>query len=207
MMNSTSLQWDIWEDESQTIGGDDSNGSQNESFNPKPKEETQSGLTFIFRHTSAILRRGPLTTRESSLIPVKAALQILWALCNNLSTEVVGEYIETVLLPLQNLTDPSIPSPFSSDEAFVNGYKTLLSHASEVMDMLQKKLGTTEYVMHLSKVREGIRGRREDRRVKRRIEAVADPETTGRLKQRKGEKKKAKRREKSAGQRSKRRGW
>ena len=207
MMKSTSLEWDIRADESQTIGGDDSNGSQNESFSPKPKEETQSGLTFIFRHTSAILRRGPLTTRESSLIPVKAALQILWALCNNLPTKVVGEYIETVLLPLQNLTDPSIPSPFSSDEAFVNGYKTLLSHASEVMDMLQKKLGTTEYVMHLSKVREGIRGRREDRRVKRRIEAVADPETTGRFKQRKGEKKKAKRREKSAGQRSTRRGW
>ncbi|KAI4279772.1 MAG: hypothetical protein LQ337_000052 [Flavoplaca oasis] len=207
MMNSTSLQWDNREDESRIIGGDDSNESENESFNPKLKGETQSGLSFIFRRTSAILRRGPLTTRESSLIPVKAALQIIWALCNSLSTEVVGEYIETVLLPLQNLTDPSIPSPFSSDEAFVNGYKTLLSHASEVMDMLQKKLGTTEYVVHLTKVREGIRGRREDRRVKRRIEAVADPETTGRFKQRKGEKKKEKRGEKSADQRSKRRGW
>ncbi|KAL8757737.1 MAG: hypothetical protein Q9199_001990 [Rusavskia elegans] len=207
MMNSTSLKWDVGTMDGGTIVDDDFGESEDESSDPKLRDDTQGGLAFIFQRASAILRRGPLTTRESSLIPVKAAMQIIWPLCNNFSTEVVGQYIETILLPLQNLTDPSIPPPFSSDEAFVNGYKTLLSHASEIMDMLQKKLGTTEYVVHLNKVREGIKGRREDRRVKRRIEAVADPEKMGRFKQRKGEKKKEKRKEKSAGERSKRRGW
>ncbi|KAL8675061.1 MAG: hypothetical protein Q9168_000544 [Polycauliona sp. 1 TL-2023] len=206
MMNSTSLERAIaivMEDEQDTFIGDvDDSGDE-----WKVKDGTQAGLAFIFQRTSAILRRGPLTTRESSLIPVKAAMQILWALCNSLPIEVVRQYIETILLPLQNMTDPSIPPPFSSDEAFVSGHKTLVSHGSEIMDMLQKKMGTTEYVMHLSKVREGIKDRRDVRRVKRRLEAVADPERMGRYKQRKGEKKKEKRKEKSADQRSKRRGW
>ncbi|KAL8659571.1 MAG: hypothetical protein Q9226_000352 [Calogaya cf. arnoldii] len=206
LMNSTSLEWDVGTASGGTIVDDPLGESEDELSNPKVKDGTQGGLAFIFQRASSILRRGPLTTRENSLIPVKAAMQLIWALCNNFPTEVIKHYIETILLPLQNLTDPSIPPPFSSDEAFVNGYKTLLSHASEIMDMLQKKLGTTEYVMYLSKVREGIKGRRENRRVKRRIEAVADPEKTGRFKQRKGEKKKEKRKEKSAGQRSKRRG-
>ncbi|KAL8851022.1 MAG: hypothetical protein Q9221_004012 [Calogaya cf. arnoldii] len=207
LMNSTSLGWDVGTADGGTIVDDPLGESEDEPLNPKVKDGTQGGLAFIFQRASSILRRGPLTTRETSLIPVKAAMQLIWALCNNFSTEVIKHYIETILLPLQNLTDPSIPPPFSSDEAFISGYKTLLSHASEIMDMLQKKLGTTEYVMYLSRVREGIKGRRENRRVKRRIEAVADPEKTGRFKQRKGEKKKEKRKEKSAGQRSKRRGW
>ncbi|KAL8697694.1 MAG: hypothetical protein Q9201_006996 [Fulgogasparrea decipioides] len=169
--------------------------------------KTQSGPGFILQCASAVLRRGPLTTRESSLIPVKAAMQLIWALCSNIPMEAIKPNIVTVLLPLQHLTDPSISPPFSSDEGFVNGYKTLVSHGSEIMAMLQKKLGTTEYIKHLTKVREGIKERREDRRVKRRIEAVAEPEKIGRMKKRKGEKKKEKRKEKSAGQRSRRRGW
>ncbi|KAL8987898.1 MAG: hypothetical protein Q9177_002952 [Variospora cf. flavescens] len=171
------------------------------------KPQTRSGLEFIIQRVSAILRRGPLTTREPSLIPVKAALQLIGALCGNLPIEAIKPSIETMLLPLQNLTDPTIPPPFSHDEGFVSGYKALISHGSEIMAALQKKLGTTEYVMYSSKVREGIRERREGRRVKRRIEAVAEPEKMGRMKVRKGEKKKEKRREKSAGQRSRRRGW
>ncbi|KAL8687315.1 MAG: hypothetical protein Q9218_006476 [Villophora microphyllina] len=171
------------------------------------KAEARSGLDYIIQRASSILRRGPLTTREPSLVPVKAAMQLLWALCNSLPIEAIETSIEVILLPLQHLTDPSIPPPFSSDEGFVGGYKALVSHGSEIMAMLQKKFGTTDYIKRLASVREGIKRRREDRRVKRRIEAVAEPEKTGRLKRRKGEIKKEKRKEKSAGQRSRRRGW
>lgn len=75
------------------------------------------------------------------------------------------------------------------------------------MSLLQKKLGTTEYIEHLTRVREGVKERREGRKVKRRIEAVAAPEKVGREKKRKGEKKREKRKEKSADQRAGRRGW
>lgn len=213
MMNSTSWQWGLREANGQIMAQEQFDESEDEESDPEAESNaeaeyrTQSGLGFIIQRASTILRRGPLTTKEPSLIPVKAAMQLIGALCNNLAIEAIKPSIGTILLPLQNLTDPSIPPPFSSDEGFVNGYKALISHGSEVMALLQKKLGTTEYIMHLSKVREGIKQRRERRRVKRRIEAVAEPEKMGRLKKRKGEKKKEKRKEKSAAHRSQRRGW
>ncbi|KAI4173304.1 MAG: hypothetical protein LQ343_003015 [Gyalolechia ehrenbergii] len=179
MMNKTSWEWGRTEATMKLPDGEEVAGSEDGSSETEVESQTQSGLAFILQRASAIPRRGPLTTREPSLVPVKAALQLLWALCSNLPTEALRPNIRTVLLPLQNLTDPSIPPPFSNDEGFVKGYKALVSHGSEIMAMLQKKFGTNEYIMHLRKVREGIKERREDRRVKRRIEAVAEPAKMG----------------------------
>ncbi|KAL8933293.1 MAG: hypothetical protein Q9216_006436 [Gyalolechia sp. 2 TL-2023] len=208
MMRSTSWEWGHAEatlklpDDKEVVESEDGGFSDTEV-----ESQNRSGLAFILQRASAIPRRGPLTTREPSLIPVKAAMQLIWTLCSNFSIEALRPNIRTILLPLQNLTDPLIPPPFSNDEGFVNGHKALVSHGSEIMAMLQKKFGTSEYIMHLSKVREGIKERRDDRRTKRRIEAVAEPEKMGRLKRKKGEKKKEKRKERSVGQRSMRRGW
>ncbi|KAL8638953.1 MAG: hypothetical protein Q9228_003947 [Teloschistes exilis] len=207
MMHSTSWTWGQSAADSQSLVEEEISDGENGWMDSGTKEEARSGLEFVIQRASSTLRHGPLTTREPSLVPIKAAMQMLWALCNNLPIEAVEPSVETILLPLQHLTDPTIAPPYSSDEGFVNGYKALVSHGSEIMDMLQKKLGTTGYIKHLAKVREGVKERREDRRAKRRIEAVAEPEKMGRLKKRKGEKKKEKRKEKSAGQRSRRRGW
>ena len=169
--------------------------------------QQKSGLGYIFQHASAILRREPVTTQEPSLIPIKAALQLVAALCNHISLDSLRPYMETILLPLHNFNDTSIPQPFSADDGFTNGYKALVSNSSELMALLQKRMGTTEYITYLSRVREGVKRRRDSRKIKRRIEAVAEPEKTGRIKKRKGEQKKVKRAEKSSNQRSKRRGW
>ena len=164
-------------------------------------------VQFIFERASAIIRRGPLTTKASSLIPMKAALQLVGALCNYLPTSVLANSIQIILLPLHNLTDPSIPTPYSSEEAFVTSYKDLVANSSEIMSLLQKKMGTTEYIANLARVREGVKERREGRRVKRRVEAVAQPEKVAVLKRRKGEKKKDKRKDRSGEERRRRRGW
>ena len=169
--------------------------------------KTKSALQHIFERLSAILRREPLTTKAPSLIPKTAALQLFAALCNHLPITVLSESMETILLPLHNLTDPSIAAPYSPDEAFRTAYKALVSTSQEIMALLQKKLGTTDYVVQLSKVRGGVKERREERRVKRRLEAVAEPEKVERYKKRKGEKKKDKRKEKSLDHRSRRLGY
>jgi U3 small nucleolar RNA-associated protein 20 len=62
-------------------------------------------------------------------------------------------------------------------------------------------------VSQISKVKEGIKQRRENRKIKRRIEVVADPEKAGRDKKKKNERKKERRKEIGADERSKRRGW
>ncbi|KAK3175064.1 hypothetical protein OEA41_002310 [Lepraria neglecta] len=168
---------------------------------------TKPALGHIVYQASRILRRGPLTTRAAGLVPLHAALSLLGALANMLQIGVLTPHLHVLMVPVHNLTDTSIPAPFSTDNSFTEGHKTLVSNAQELMSVLQKKLGTTEYINILSQVRERVKARREGRRVKRRIEAVAEPERAHKVKKRKGEKKKEKRKERGADQRSQRRGW
>ena len=175
---------------------------------PNPKA-TKPAVQYLLYRLSAILRHEPLTTKAPSLIPKTASLKLLAALTSHLDLATLSSpsIIQTLLTPLNHLTDPTIPAPFSTDEGFNTAHKAITATAQELMSMLQKKLGTTEYVKQLSVVREGVRERREGRRVKRRIEAVAEPEKVGREKKRKGERKRERRKEKSGAERGRRRGW
>lgn len=168
--------------------------------------KTSSPLHYIFQQISSILRRETITTRAESLIPKTASMGLLAALCRHLEADKLMPSLPVTLLPLQHLIDPSIPVPRSSDEAFQTAYKSLVGNAQEVLDLLQKKLGTTEYVAQMARVQEEIKARREGRRVKRRIEAVTDPEKFGREKKRKHERKKIKRKERGLEYRDRRRG-
>ncbi|KAJ9665174.1 U3 snoRNP protein [Coniosporium apollinis] len=173
---------------------------------PQPSER-KTALQHLIERLSAILRREPPTNRAPSLYAHTASLQLLAALCNSLPTSSLQPSLPTLLLPLHNLTDPAIAVPHSSDPAFVAAHKALRSTAQELMAALQAKLGTSEYVRVLQGVREGVRERREGRRVKRRIEAVREPEKVGREKRVKREREKGKRKERSEEQRGRRRGW
>ena len=75
------------------------------------------------------------------------------------------------------------------------------------MSRLRKKFPEKDYNHDLSRVIAEIKDRREGRRVKRRLEAVSAPEKWGRDKVRKGERKKIRRKEKSADFQGRRRGW
>ena len=210
LMGVTSM---IWEPvtKNEEIGSDNTKvhdeGGDTSDSDLELQATNKSALQHMLERLSAILRREPLTTRAPSLIPKTAALQLFAALCSHLSVAILTQVAETILLPLHNLTDSSIAAPYSPDEDFRYAYKALISTSQEIMSLLQKKLGTTEYVAKLSKVRQGVKERREGRRTKRRLEAVAAPEKAGRDKKRKGEKKKEKRKEKSGEQRGRRRGW
>ena len=191
-----------------TDAGEDAESEDGNNSDPAPtKNGKKMVLQYIFERLSAILRREPINTRAPALVSKTAALQIIATLCNHVTESTLLSLTETILLPLHNLTDPSIPAPYSTDEGFRTSHKALVSTCHEIMSLLQKKLGTTEYVARLMRVREGVKERREGRRVKRRLEAVAEPEKVGRDKRRKGEKKKEKRKERSGEERGRRRGW
>ena len=208
-MAQTSLPWP---QKHQDEAHENDSSSDLESDPDSPPETTphplsKPALGHLITQTTRLLRRGPLTTRSTSLTPLHASLTLLAALTSTLPLPTLHPHIPTLLLPLHNLTDPTIAAPFSTDTAFVEGYKTLVANAQEMMGVLQKRLGTTEYVNVMSRVREEVKGRREERRVKRRIEAVREPERAMRVKRRKGERKKEKRKERSGEERGRRRGW
>jgi U3 small nucleolar RNA-associated protein 20 len=59
----------------------------------------------------------------------------------------------------------------------------------------------------MGEVQKAVRERRDERRRKRKVEAVADPEKWGREKKRRNDVKRVKRKEKGAEHRGQRRGW
>ncbi|TVY83370.1 U3 small nucleolar RNA-associated protein, partial [Lachnellula suecica] len=155
--------------------------------------EKKSALGFLFRRLSFILRKETSPPRASALIPKTSALQLLGHLISQLSAQELTHSLQTILLPLQTLTDPSIAAPYSTDETFRTDYEALRSSSEEIMEGLKRKVGTKEYTEALLRVREGVRGRREARRGKRRIEAVSMPERLGEQKRKKVERKKERR--------------
>ncbi|OOQ84407.1 putative HEAT repeat protein (DRIM) [Penicillium brasilianum] len=191
------------EDEDEEAGSQ-VNGEDNKTNGTQSK---QSAIRYIFSQISSLLRREVISTRPNVLVPKTASIALLAALIRHLEAEQILPSLPVILLPLQHLTDASIPTPRSSDENFQNTYKALVSNCHEVLDLLQKKFGTTEYIAEMTRVQDQIKERREGRRVKRRIDAVADPERFERDKRRKNERKRVKRHEKGLEHRGKRRGW
>lgn len=197
-------------DTKQIVEEEDSGDESDDGNGDKPSRsefKTKTALHFTFEQASGVLRRETVTTRAEFLVPKTASMRLLAALLNHLDAAQITPSLQTIILPLHHLTDPSIPPPRSSDEAYLTAYNALVSNSQEILDLLQKKFGTTEYVAQMTIAKEKIKERREGRRTKRRIEAVADPEKFGRDKKRKNEKKREKRKEKSSGFRDQRRGW
>ncbi|KAL9113609.1 MAG: hypothetical protein Q9227_002347 [Pyrenula ochraceoflavens] len=164
-------------------------------------------IHYLLDQTAIVLRAETTSEKATALLPRTTALQLLAALCSHVDAGLLRPCVGNILLPLQHLTDPSIPAPSSLNKEFQASYKALIAGCHELLDALQKKLGTTEFVAQMGDVQKVIRERREDRRTKRRIEAVANPEKYGREKQKKADRKKIRKREKGMEFRGRRRGW
>lgn len=188
-------------------GAEESEDDEDDADAEPASSETRTALAHLFGGLSGILRRDFTSLRAPALVPKTAALQCIAALINALPVPSLQPSLQTLLLPLTHLTDPSIPAPSSADPAFNENYKTLVNLSTEVQGLLQTKLGTSEYVAVMGKVQEIVRERREGRRRKRRIEAVAEPGRWEAEKRRRYENKRSKRKEKGMEARGRRRGW
>jgi U3 small nucleolar RNA-associated protein 20 len=189
---------------------------EREDDEDKPKEndrgsDSKPAIQHMFSRLSAILRRDLGTPTVAALVPKTAALQLMAALCNHLSRDVLLPSLPAMSLALHHLTDPSIPEPRAATAAdaadFGTEFQALHATAHEVLALLQKVVGTTELMQQRSRAREAVRDKREERRRKRRIDAVTDPARAQRQKRKKDDRKKVRRRERAAEQRGKRRGW
>ncbi|KUJ18569.1 HEAT repeat protein-like protein [Mollisia scopiformis] len=182
--------------------------TDHESDEEEGEEDEKDGRTaleYLFGRLSFILRREiPPPPRAPMLVPKTASLQLLQVLASKLEPSSLAPCLQTILLPLHNLTDPSISAPFSTDELFLTGYDALKTASEEIMEMLKKRMGTSVYTEALLRVREGVKERRLQRTSKRKIDAVKEPEKYGEVKRKKGERKKERRKEKGAEHRSRR---
>ena len=204
LIASTSAQEDEEDREADDLEMDDVADAEGDNL---PVEPHRTGVQHILSHAAYLLRRGPRTTGTPSLQPLHSCLRLIALLSKTLDLNDLNPSITTILLPLHNLTDPSIPGPTSPDPSFTASYKSLVNNAQELMGFLQEKIGTSEYIKVLGEARQGVKIRREERRTKRRLEAVNEVERRQRRKVRKVERGKEKRKERGQWEQGRRRGW
>ncbi|KAK3941104.1 small subunit processome component 20 [Diplogelasinospora grovesii] len=169
-------------------------------------EKRTADMGYLFWKLTHIIRR-EVQAKFEMLVPKVAAMDLLEAFCNTVPAETLAPSVKIILRPLRNLTDPSIPGPFSLNPTFKERYDGLKEKAQMIMEALQRKLGSQEYTKALLAVGEDIRQRRVERSSKRKIEAVTNPERYGAEKRKKFEKKKVKRKEKGRESRDLRQGY
>ena len=102
----------------------------------------------------------------------------------------------TMIMPLYNLID-------SPENGLIKDLKDL---AQETLELLQSRVGVTAYTQAYNKVKEAVQEKRRERKYKRSIQQVADPEKAAVKKMRKNERKKFVRKKKVSEQRVRRRG-
>ncbi|EFQ31317.1 down-regulated in metastasis [Colletotrichum graminicola] len=170
--------------EAETLGDRDETTAEEDRI-----DEHRKDLQYLFWKLSSILRRD-VRPKSTAITPKTVAMEVLETICRRVPQDNLEPSFKTILYPLQNLTDPNIPVPFSTDDLFKTRLETLKTRAQILMDSLQKKFGTAEYTKQLLAIREEVRTRRQQRSSKRKIEAIAHPEKYGRDKRKKTEKKK-----------------
>lgn len=164
-----------------------------EEDDAKVQKRGSTALAYLLNRLSYIIRQDTISTTART-----AALQCQAALINQLPTI---PNLQSALRPLYTLTDPSTP------QAQTEAHRNIVDKARELLDLIQKKVGTEVFVRTLGQVRKEARGKREERRQKRKIEAVSAPERWAREKKRKHEASRARKKVVGAEMAGRRRGW
>ncbi|KAI7239213.1 putative HEAT repeat protein [Hortaea werneckii] len=181
-----------WRDEAEEDESDAEEEVQEEE-DARVQKRGSSALAYLLNRLSYVLRQTTFST-----VARTGALQAQAALLNQLDSI---PNLQSVLRPLYILTDPSIPQPPG------DAHRGLSDKAHELLDLIQKKLGSEAYVAALGETRKEVKARREERRQKRKIEAVSAPERLAKEKKRKHEGARAKKKAVNAEMRGRRRGW
>ncbi|KAJ3574458.1 hypothetical protein NPX13_g4356 [Xylaria arbuscula] len=190
-------------EESETEDLDEDTGWEGLDSEEEKAPEQQVSLYSLCTWLSDILIE-ETRPQATALVPKVAALDIVSILVGTLPADKLQPSLHALLIPLHQLTDPSIPIPTTNDDAFKTRHEALKTKATETMDALQRKFGTALYTEELLAVRERARRRREGRSRKRKIEAVTQPERFGKWKRGRLDKKVKSRKEKGAQNRNRR---
>lgn len=169
---------DVEEDVDQDEDSDEDGESDEPPSKPEPPK---TGLAYIVHKASIMLRReDPERTHTTSK---KSAIQLLAAITQTEPAETVSPLADDIILAMYALSTSELDRDAE-----------LRDLCTEALQLLQTKLGTTDYVAAYSRVQQSVAARRADRRAKRAVQAVAQPDVFARRKIKKNLHKRDKRR-------------
>lgn len=140
-------------------------------------------IDYLVARTCAIVRQE--NNYKDSFYSKKSSVQLLAMLIQIISTENLPSAAEKILLALNNITELNASN--SEEES------DLVNISMECMQILEEKMGVSEYTRVYTKVKQIITLRRQDRRAKRAQMAVTAPDISAKRKFRKHERSREKR--------------
>lgn len=199
-------------DMTEGLSSDDDTDGEVDRSEPSPSHHL--AIEHLLNSVARVLRRQPTNRISRSAVAITAApttpvhvrravLLLLGNLCASTPLGLLEPSLPQLLRPLLALTDAATTIPHATAES----HKALRDSAREILDDLQARLGTGAYVRFIGEAQRGARQRRDERRRKRVIDKVAEPERVARDKRRRREAEKRRRKERNEDYRGRRRGW
>lgn len=193
-----------------TAASDDEFGGFSPPPESTPKKTDNAPPAAIHR---LMIRLSGLVRRDNrSMLAKTTTIHLLETILTKFPLEPLASSLPHVLTTLNTLIDPATTIPRAHTNPMTlnepnEQYKSLIDKAREIMNTLQKRMGTQDYLKVMSEVQKLVRERREERRRKRKVEAIVDPERAEKEKRRRHDVKRVKRKEKGIESRGMRRGW
>lgn len=187
--------------------------SEHDSFNETiDSSTTESAYEHVIMEMNSILRREATTKGPNTASIVYAKTSVLKLLVtllegNGLPPQHLATMAPNILRSLKNVIDSSSIYATSMNSDLSSAHTTLSESAHELVGKLQTVLGNEQYHEVLMKVQKEAKTRRDERRAKRKLDTINEPERMDLVKRKKRDAAKVRRKVKNQEMRGRRRGW
>ncbi|KAL1915418.1 uncharacterized protein VTP21DRAFT_6876 [Calcarisporiella thermophila] len=177
------------EEENEQVASED----QSLEMNGSPVKE-KAGPVFIRKSLLWMFKKFSFQAR-GAMIKDKQTLQrtfiFKWfaAMSNYIDSEDLGPYLIPIISPIYRMVNDETAKGKDIEE--------LRRLGQEVLDLVQKRAGTTRYVTAYSQVQRRVAEMRHERKAKRSLRAITDPQASARRRLQKNEMKRAARKRKN----------
>ena len=164
----------------------------------KLSKTTISTTRYMIDQAARVMRKEPNKQTSAALQPKISTAIFLQSSLSHLNkdrTTQEQDALVGLLIPLLHMTSTTTSVPRSKDADFAVKYQELVEQCQLVMDGIQALVGDREYTALVTTATRLAREKRQERRAKRAIETIAEPERAAQDKRRRFEKKKERRKE------------
>ncbi|KAG0255909.1 U3 snoRNP protein [Mortierella polycephala] len=173
------------EEEGDEEEGDEQDGEATKAA-PEAKLPVKRSLYWLVKRLSFLSRGAAMKNNNNkSVVQQTCIFQCMAAITTHIHTKDLKPYLVPIISPIYRLVNDETAKGTEIEE--------LKKLGSEVLDLIQKRAGTTDYFVAYNKIRQHVLNVRRERRQKRVMQAMNDPEARARRRIQKNEMKSRKR--------------
>ncbi|KAF9085956.1 U3 snoRNP protein [Mortierella sp. AD031] len=174
------------EDEDEAEDDDEGEGEEDGKKATEAKQPVKRSLYWLVKRLSFLSRGAAMrNNKDRSVIQQTCIFQCMAAITTHIHTDDLKPYLIPIISPIYRIVNDETAKGPETEE--------LKKLGSEVLDLVQKRAGTTDYFVAYNKIRQHVLEVRRERKQKRVMQAMNDPQARARRRLQKNEMKSRKR--------------